>query len=172
MKAGSGSLMHLAFLAVLMGCAHSRPAPIETVPSTHGPFTLVPLRHTTLDLELYGRPDSTQRVIRSVSEWVIFWSSLTRREPVRRPLPEIDFEKYDLLYLTCGSRPSGWGVTSVIAQTDSQMVHITIYVPSQTPKCALAISGMSALPAYFALLPKTSLPLAFTYREDARECPR
>jgi hypothetical protein len=155
---------------VLSSVTWAQQAPEEShrPPSSGSQTTLTPFVPPGIDLENCGTSDTSQVLLRSAIEWASLWQRLVSHEPERPPVPMVDFEQYDLLYLTCGRRFMGWGITSVTALQGSLYTRVEVHVLEPGPDCIVPAMGCS--PAYLALLPKSHRQLAFTTTGEMKDC--
>jgi hypothetical protein len=122
-------------------------------------------------------------VIRSAAEWIAYWSAPDRlsvalsaevsADPAAQvPPPEVDFDRYILLVVSTGPKPTlGYtvSISSIIRQpTGGVVVSVLDVGPGGGDQCA--VMAMVSHPMVFALIPKTQEPIRFLIHQVKRDC--
>lgn len=125
--------------------------------------------------------DPAYLVIRSNAEWIGYGSTtgrLSRAPGAGRPAdptahvppPEVDFDRYTLLAISTGPKPSlGYSVSISSVVRDKAQITVTVLdVGPGGSQCA--IMSMISHPMVFALIAKTQEPIRFEIHQVQTDC--
>lgn len=126
--------------------------------------------HIVLDLP--GRLERMEpwvKIIKTREEWAELYDELTAVLGEADPLPDIDFENFQLIVGGIGVR--GTGGNSLLVQGIYESDHdITIYILDVMPCAALAAIAVIDYPMAAFLIRKTEKPLSFYVQRAKTGC--
>lgn len=125
----------------------------------------------------YRVPEAFSKAVTNSREWTALWHEIASRGVVdgeergwSHEAPEIDFEKYTLLVVASGARPSG-GYSVALQSVWESESHVEVMALELRPlggNCtAIAIV---TYPVAFALIPHTSKPVRFRIEQADLTC--
>lgn len=133
-----------------------------------------PLQRSMLD---YHVPEAFSKAIINSREWIALWREIASHSGVEgeesgrtREAPEIDFEKYTLLVVATGGRPSGGYSVAVqsVWESESHVEVVALEVRPLGRQCT--VTAMVTYPVTFALIPRTSKSVRFMIQHADLMC--
>lgn len=133
-----------------------------------------PLQRSMLN---YQVPEAFSKAVTSSREWQALWREIASHSTVEgeengrsREVPEIDFEKYTLLAVAGGARPSGGYSVAVqsVWESESHVDVVALELRPSARKCT--VTAIVTYPVAFAMIPRTRKSVRFTVKHADLTC--
>jgi|GEM_PF-1067830 len=124
---------------------------------------------STIEKGHYGDIRERKAVrIKNSSEWQTFWQQLHGNQYPLPPLPQVDFNQYEVLGVLAGQKPTG-GYSITITQIIDQGNYLEVYINEKIPTPGGIVTQVITSPYHLVEINKTNktivfpLPLVQTY---------
>jgi hypothetical protein len=108
-------------------------------------------------------------VIDNVDDWFTVWGKLAANQPVLSNPPDIDFNKYMVVLVGSGSKPTSGYCIDIHAVSGSSDA-IGIWVTETQPAATLAVSQVLTQPTALRLIPRTTGAIFFVEDSHSGHC--
>ncbi|MGN6385047.1 MAG: protease complex subunit PrcB family protein [Verrucomicrobiota bacterium] len=111
--------------------------------------------------------EPTTMVITNAVQWEETWKKSSKRVPAPE-LPEVDFEKESVIFVTLGRKNSGGYASHVESVTEKDGKTVVQVVTKSPPKGSMTLQALTA-PFEFVAVPKIKGEVAFQSTEEKKK---
>jgi hypothetical protein len=167
------TMRHLQIMTILMALGFAVLAEANPGPVTFQAY--YPLESAALSYELPGR---IARAISTVAEWKTLWADIESHSSAEDPasssgvnaLPKIDFNRYTLIVVALGQRPTGgYSVAFHSVRESESQIDVVAHELRPHGKSCIVTTAVT-YPVAFALIPVAHKPVHFSIEHADLAC--